>query len=235
VPRTVWAHGWLMVGGKKMSKTAITGIHPRELVATFGSDALRYYVLRDISFGQDGNFSWEALHERYTTDLGNDLGNLVNRVLNMAVSYLDGAVPEPVEDRTEAGRVLAEEREGALTAVTEGMERLDFRAALEGLWRSVRAANRYVDATTPWALNKQGRTEELARVMYTLLDTLRGIAVLASFVLPVTAERIWERLSLDGQPADQHLPEGLAPGRMPAGTTVTKGTVLFPRVDPDEA
>jgi methionyl-tRNA synthetase len=234
-PKTVWAHGWLMVGGKKMSKTSITGIHPRDLVATFGSDALRYYLLRDISFGQDGSFSWEALHERYTTDLGNDLGNLANRVLNMAGSYLDGVVPDPAEDTSEPGRRLAAEREEAVALATEAMERLDFRAALEGMWRFIRGANRYVDATTPWALNKEGRDEDLRIAIYTLLDSLRGIAVLTSFALPVTAGRLWERLGLDGGPTDEPLPGGARQGALPAGIRVSKGEVLFPRVEPDEA
>lgn len=233
-PRTVWAHGWLMVGGKKMSKTAITGIHPRDLVATFGSDALRYYLLRDISFGQDGNFSWEALHERYTTDLGNDLGNLVNRVLNMAASYLGGVAPEPRTDTSEAGAQLATDRKAALDGVEAAMEQLDYRSALESAWVLVRGANRYVDATAPWALHKAGHGEELAAVMYTLLDTLRGISVLLSFVLPSTAGRMWKHLGLEGRPEQQVVPGGLEPGLLPPGAVVEKGPVLFPRVETSE-
>ncbi|MBW3561185.1 MAG: methionine--tRNA ligase [Actinobacteria bacterium] len=234
-PRQVWAHGFLLAGGKKMSKTgSITAVHPREIVETYGADTLRYYFLREISFGQDGNFSFEALHDRYTTDLANDLGNLVNRVLNMAERYLDGVVPEPTVDDSEAGRQLAEDRRSAVDGVTSSLGQLDFRRALEDLWVLVRGANRYVDTTTPWALNKEGRDEELATAMYTLLDTLRATAVLVSWVLPRTAAGIWAQLGLDGAPSEDHLPGGVEPGRLPAGTRIAKGHVLFPRVELDD-
>ena len=230
-PTQVWAHGWLLVGGKKMSKTGLTGIHPRDVADTFGTDALRYYLLREISFGQDGNISWEGLHERYTTDLANDLGNLVNRALNMAGKYLDGVVPEPTQDATPAGRQLDEDRRTAWEGVDERMAELDFRGAVEALWVLVRGANRYIESSAPWKLNKQGDHEQLATVMYNLVDALRAIAVLAAFVLPDTTAGIWERLGLDGSPTDTPVPEGIAWGRMPAGTTVDKGEVLFPRVE----
>lgn len=233
-PRQVYAHGWLLVGGKKMSKTALTGIHPQDLASTFGSDALRYYLLRDISFGQDGNISWEGLHERYTSDLANDLGNLVHRALNMVDAYCDGVVPEAPLDDTEAGQRLREDRAEAAEGMRARMEDLDFRGGLESLWRLIHGANRYIESRAPWHLNRDGSTGEVQTVMYTAVDCIRAIAVLSSFTLPVTARGIWERLGLEGSPEDQTLPAGVEPGAMPAGVRVAKGEVLFPKVEPEE-
>ncbi len=231
-PKTVWAHGWLLVGGKKMSKTALTGIHPDDLVSVFGRDALRYYLLREVSFGHDGNISWESMHERYTTDLANELGNLVNRTLNMVGTYCDGIVPEAAEDTSPEGSRLVADRHAAIAGVTEGMEAIDFRRALEDLWMLVRSANRYVAERAPWTLAKEGKDGEVARVLYQLVDALRAFAVLGCFVLPDTCRGIWERLGLDGEPQHVGL-DGIAPGAMPSGGAVSKGEVLFPRVELD--
>ncbi len=231
-PRQVWAHGWLLVGGKKMSKTGLTKIHPDDVVETFGRDGLRYYLLREISFGNDGNISWEGIHERYTTDLANDLGNLVNRSLNMIGKYCDGAVPPVSVDGSEAGAELAADRVAAFEGIDAAMADLDYRVALESLWRLVRGANRYIEARAPWKLAKEGDDAEVAVVMYQLADALRAIALLGAFVLPDTCAGIWERLGLDGSLDDVGVSaDTIAPGTMPPGLAVAKGEVLFPRVD----
>ncbi|HVM12849.1 MAG TPA: methionine--tRNA ligase [Egibacteraceae bacterium] len=230
VPRQVYAHGFLLVGGEKMGKSNATGIRPEELVEHFGVDCYRYYFLREISFGQDGTFSWESMEARYTTDLANDLGNLANRVLNMVGSYCEGAVPEPMGAEGDAEANLSAD----LTTAVEGLaafDRLDFKRGLEDLWVLVSGVNRYVEARAPWALNKQGATDDLGRTLYTCVDALRIIAVLISPIMPDAAEALWAKLGLDEQLDTQRLPDAAAQGGTPAGVHVHRGELLFPKLD----
>ena len=230
VPRQVYAHGFLLVGGEKMGKSNATGIRPAELVEHFGVDCYRYYFLREISFGQDGSFSWESMEQRYTTDLANDLGNLVNRTLNMVQSYCEGAVPEPVGEAGDAEAALASDLSTALNGMA-GIDTLDFKKALEDLWVFVSGVNRYIETRAPWKLNKQGLTDDLGRCLYTAVDALRIIAVLISPVMPVAAERLWDKLGLPDGLAEQQLPAAASWGHTPAGASVDRGEVLFPRLE----
>jgi methionyl-tRNA synthetase len=230
VPKQVFAHGFLLVGGQKMSKSNATGIRPADLVDHFGVDCYRYYFLREISFGQDGSFSWESMEQRYTTDLANDLGNLANRTLNMVMSYCDGIVPEPTAPGGDAEAKLAADLQTALDGLA-GMDRLEFKKALEDLWIFVSGVNRYIEARAPWKLNKQGETGELARCLYTAVDALRIIAVLISPVMPVAAQRLWDKLGLDESLDEQRLPHAAAWDRTPAGAAVDRGDLLFPKLD----
>nr|MBA2578946.1 methionine--tRNA ligase [Euzebyaceae bacterium] len=230
VPRRVYAHGFLLVGGEKMGKSNATGIHPAELVAHFGVDCYRYYFLREISFGQDGTFSWESMEQRYTTDLANDLGNLANRVLTMVESYCGGMVPDPVGALGDAEAALAADHAAAVTGL-QAMDRLDFKKALEDVWGFVGGVNRYVEARAPWKLRKQGADDDLARCLYTCVDALRVIAMLISPVMPDAAAALWGALGLPGPLADQRLPDAGALGATPAGVTVTRGDLLFPKLD----
>ncbi|MCP5117277.1 MAG: class I tRNA ligase family protein, partial [bacterium] len=176
-PRQIAAHGWLLVGGAKMSKTALNQIAPADLVDTFGVDGYRYHFLRDVSFGPDGNFSWEGMVERYNADLANDLGNLANRVLNMVERYRNGTVPA-TSGAEDSDRTLREAAAGALEALG-GFRRFGFHDALLGIWRLFGAANAYVEENAPWALAKDpamaGRLDE---VLNTLLEALRVGAIL---------------------------------------------------------
>jgi methionyl-tRNA synthetase len=229
VPRQVFAHGFLLVGGEKMSKSNATGIRPAELVDHFGVDCYRYYFLREISFGQDGSFSWESMEARYTTDLANDLGNLANRVLNMVGSYCGGTVPEPAATAGGAESALA----GGLGTAIEGMaafDRLDFKKGLEDLWVGIGAVNRYVEARAPWKLHKQGASDELGRCLYTCVDALRAIAVLISPVMPDAAARLWAKLGLDEPLSGQRYPASVQPGLLPVGAEVDRGELLFPKL-----
>ena len=230
VPRKIFAHGFLLVGGEKMGKSNATGIDPHELVAQFGRDCYRYYFLREISFGQDGTFSWESMVARYTTDLANDLGNLVNRVLNMVGSYRGGTVPASSGVRGEAESALHADLDAAVAGI-RAFDDLAFKKGLEDLWVGIGAVNRYVEARQPWALNKEGRAEELDTTLYECVDALRRIAVLISPVLCDTAESLWERLGQSGVVWDQRLPAAAAAGVLEPGTSVERGEVLFPRLE----
>src|SRR5436309_8417385 len=182
-PSKVFAHGFLLVGGEKMSKTKLTGIHPFELIDHFGLDGYRYYFLRDVQFGQDGSFSWESMAARYNAELANGLGNLASRILAMAGSYFEGRVPEP-SDRTRGGRL---QKAAALLAerFAAAMDAFELTGAVTALAEFVREANRYLVEAAPWALAKdEGRRQDLADSLYAGLEALRLIAVFGSPVMP---------------------------------------------------
>jgi methionyl-tRNA synthetase len=229
-PRQVWAHGFLLVGGEKMSKTKLTGIPPKQLVDHFGVDAYRYYFLREIQFGQDGSFSWESMVDRYNADLANGLGNLASRVLAMIDSYFDGAVPQAAGGgvdaelqrvvRTRTGRFEAAMAEVALTS------------ALAAVWEIVAAANQQLVRWAPWALAKDpGKREELASVLYASAEVLRVLAVLISPVMPRAAAGLWEQLGIPEPLEAQRLPEAARWGALEPGTRVRRGESLFPRLE----
>jgi methionyl-tRNA synthetase len=227
-PKLVYAHGWLLVKGEKMSKTKLTGIHPDELLKTFGVDAYRYYFLREIAFGQDGSFSWESMIARYNADLANGLGNLAARVLSMIESYFDGVVPEPGPDAGQGG--LERAAADALPAYRAGMEVFAFHEALEAAWGLVREANGFIVATAPWNMAKDpAQRPALGSVLWASAEALRILALLLSPVMPGACARLWEQLGvtspLDGQRLDQAVWGGLKPG-----LKVSKRDGLFPRI-----
>jgi methionyl-tRNA synthetase len=231
VPRRVHAHGWLLVGGEKMSKTKLTGIAPSDLVGPFGSDAVRYFLQREIAFGQDGNFSWEALVERYNADLANGLGNLASRVTSMVQRYRDGVLPAPgaAGDSEDTVRQAAER---AYQDAAAALERdLAYERALAAIWRFVAAANGYLSERKPWDLAKQGRDAELDTVLYTGAEALRLAALLSAPWLTRTAPLLWESVGAPGQVTDARLPDALTWGGLRPGSRVTKTPALFPRVD----
>jgi len=230
VPRQVYAHGFLLVGGEKMGKSNATGIRPAELVERFGVDCYRYYFLREISFGHDGTFSWESMEQRYTTDLANDLGNLANRVLTMVGSYRGGVVPEATGEPGDAEAALAADHATAVEGM-RAFDRLEFKRGLEDLWTLVGGVNRYVEARKPWALHRAGADADLDRCLATCVDALRVIAVLVSPVMPDAAAALWDKLGLPEALAEQRYPAAAALGGTPAGTRVDRGALLFPRLE----
>ncbi len=228
VPKTVLAHGWLLVGGEKMSKTKLTGIHPFELIDHFGVDAYRYYFLREVQFGHDGNFSWESMLARYNSELANGLGNLASRVLAMVESSFDGVVPEP---RGEPGR-LREAAGDLAKRFDTSMEAFDLTAAVAALDEFVREANRYLVEVAPWALARDPeRRQELADRLYESVETLRLVAVFASPVMPLAAARLWEQLGIPEPLASQRLPGAAGWGGLRPGTRTRRGEALFPRLE----
>ena len=234
LPRTVYAHGFLQVGGEKMSKSRLTGISPHDLIGTFGADGYRYYFLREISFGQDGNFSWESMVARYNSDLANDYGNLASRVLSMIDRYLDGLIPEPPTDAeiTDAERSLHAVYAESFAGMERGIDNLDLTGALRSAWAFVRKANAYVEEVTPWALAKDGsQRRRLEVVLYSLADSLRLLALLASPSIPDAADRLWERLGYADSATKHTYPEDGDWGLLAPGTKVQSGDPLFPRLE----
>jgi len=229
VPRTVFAHGFLTLGGEKMSKSRGTGIHPFELIDHFGVDAYRYYFLREIQWGRDGNFSWESMVARTNADLANGLGNLASRVLKMVEDNLAGRVP----DRPAAGcGPLAAVAAELVARYDAGVEAVDLTGAVTALSDFVGEMNRYLVDTAPWALAKDpARREEMAGVLYDALEGLRLVAIFSLPVMPGAADRLWGQLGIE-EPLDaQRLPGAGQWGGIRPGTAVARGPALFPRLD----
>ncbi|HTL85494.1 MAG TPA: methionine--tRNA ligase [Acidimicrobiia bacterium] len=224
-PKCVFAHGWLLVGGEKMSKTRLNQIAPADLVEDFGVDGFRYHFMADQRFGPDGDFSYEAMLQRYNADLANNFGNTANRVLNMAVNYCGGVVPEKRAD------ALAPAARAAFDGLGDAMTRLDFASGFGAVWELIRATNAYIEDRAPWALHKAGDADAVAEVLGDCLEALRIVALLASPVIPRAAGELWRRLGLEGRPEDARLPEAAAWGLLPAGAKLEKGDPLFPRKD----
>jgi methionyl-tRNA synthetase len=240
LPHTVFAHGWLLVGGEKMSKTKLTGIAPSQIVDTFGSDAFRYYLLRAIQFGADGSFSWEHLHAIYTAELANGLGNLASRVAAMVDRYAEGRLPA-ARDTGSAENALADKLAGTVRTADRAAGALRFHEALAAIDEFVDAVNGYVTEQEPWKVAKDDSPAGRARletVLYTAAESLRGIAVLLNPVMPKTAAALWQQLGAERSVGDigiQPLTNAGRWGILPAGSVVTKGEPLFPRVEePDE-
>src|SRR4029450_2504233 len=216
VPRTVQAHGWLLVGGEKMSKTKLTGIAPEDLVRPFGSDAFRYFFQREVAFGQDGNFSWEALVERYNADLANGLGNLASRVTAMVERYRDGLLPGP-GPAPDAEVAVQDAAALAYTEATAALDELAYERALAAIWRFVGAANAYLSERKPWDLAKAGDDVALDTTLYTGAEALRIAALLTAPWLTRAAPALWAAIGAPGELADARLPGALAWGGLPRG------------------
>jgi len=221
-PRSVHVHGYLLVGGEKMSKTRLNQIAPAALVETFGVDGFRYHFLADQRFGPDGEFSFEGMLARYNADLANNLGNLAARVAAVVASKCSGVGPAP-----SAGGPLAEAAAAVYEEAARAWERVAPSDALEATWRLIREANSHLEAHEPW---KMEPGPEVEAVLGDALEVLRIVAVLASPAVPGAAAEIWHRLGLSGSPQDQRLPAAAAWGGYPGGLPVTKGRPLFPRL-----
>jgi methionyl-tRNA synthetase len=229
LPSQVWAHGFLLVGGEKMSKTKLTGIHPFELIDQFGVDSYRYYFMREMRFGEDGSFSWESMVERHNADLANGLGNLASRVLAMLGSYFDGVVPSAREsDESDLPAVIAD----AAGRLDEHMLAVRLQPALVAVWDIVARANQYLVEKEPWKLAKDdARRAELAGVLYAAAETLRILAILIQPIMPNAAQRLWVQLGQSGEVGGQRLPDAIGWAGLAEGTVTTKGESLFPRAD----
>jgi len=234
VPRGVFAHGWLLVGGEKMSKSKLTGIAPTEITDVFGSDAYRFYFLSAIAFGQDGSFSWEDLSARYQAELANGFGNLASRTTAMVERYFEGLVPPP-STYTEADLRIQQTVADAASAADAAIERFRIDEAIEATWTIVDALNLYITENEPWALAKDdAQRERLGTVLYTAAEGLRALAVLLSPITPVATEKLWIALGAAdtlGRLVEQPIRESGRWGLLPAGATVNALAPLFPRVE----
>jgi methionyl-tRNA synthetase len=241
LPRKVFAHGWLLVGGEKMSKTKLTGIAPAEITDHFGSDAFRYYFLRAITFGQDGSFSWEDMSARYTSELANGFGNLASRVTAMTEKYFDGKLPGP-DDAGPAEAAIAEVAARAVEAADAAVLKLDFQGGLAAIWELVGALNGYLSDQAPWKVAKEIDTSAAARarvatILYTAAEGLRVLAVVLHPFIPRATASLWVALGAEaalGPLAAQNLTDAGRWGQLPVGAAITKGESLFPRL-PDDA
>lgn len=234
VPRGVFAHGWLLVGGEKMSKSKLTGIAPTEITDVFGSDAYRFYFLSAIPFGHDGSFSWEDLSARYQAELANGFGNLASRTTAMIDRYFDGVLPAAGE-YTAADLGVQQTVRDAAAAADAAIERFRIDEAIASVWTIVDALNLYITENEPWALAKDdAQRGRLGTVLYTAAEGLRALAVLLSPVMPVATGKLWEGLGAAdalGRLQDQPIREAGAWGLLPAGATVSALAPLFPRVE----
>ncbi len=221
-PHRIAVHGFLLVGGEKMSKTSLNQISPGDLVPTFGVDGFRYHFLRDQAFGPDGDFSFEGMVSRYNSDLANNLGNLLARVSTVVQRKCDGTGPAP--DPDSALRAVAE---SVYEQAAAAWERVAPSEALEATWRLVRDTNAALEAAEPW---KAEPGPAVDAVLGDALEVLRIVAILASPALTRASQEIWTRIGLPGRVEDQRLPAAAAWGGYPGGLPVEKGSPLFPRI-----
>jgi len=227
VPKQLFVHGYLLFGEQKMSKSLGNVIDPLDLIDVYGSDPVRFYVVREVQFGQDGNVSIDGVHDRYERELGNDLGNLVSRTTAMIARYRDGRLP--------AATVAGAGGDGLAALgddVAQQLDSFDLTGALERIWKQVRSLNALVEERKPWELAKDdSQASDLDRTLYELADGLRTVAVALASYLPETAPRILQSLN---QPVDLSW-EGVAAGKAVAAEGIEPAAPLFPRVDAPSA
>ena len=231
LPGKVFAHGWLMVGGEKMSKSKTTGIAPADITDHFGSDAFRYYFMRAINFGSDGSFSWEDMHDRYNAELANGFGNLASRSAAMIGKYFDGVLPAPGA-YSNTDLALQDHLARIVADADAAMVRLDFSGGIAAIRSFVDAVNGYVTAEQPWVLAKDEQSaSRLATVLYVIAESLRAIAVLYQPVMPKATSALWESLGAGelGSLTEQRITDPTW-GQLPPGITITKPDSLFPRL-----
>ncbi|MDP3789120.1 MAG: methionine--tRNA ligase [Candidatus Omnitrophota bacterium] len=237
MPRTVFAHGWWTFKGEKMSKSKGNIVDPNYVISTYGKDALRYFLLREIPFGMDGSFDEEAIILRHDSDLANDLGNLLNRTLTMVEKYYGGVIPgKPKSAGTDPGGTkIAEIIDRLPDSLKDNMLELNFSGALSSVWELVNTANKYIEDSKPWALFKEKKDGELNNVIYNLLDSLRVIAITISPFIPATASEMWKQLAFKGELSSLRL-DDIKDGKacIEAGSKINKGNPLFPRIKTKE-
>ena len=233
VPKKVFAHGWLLVGGEKMSKSKLTGIAPSQITDHFGVDAFRYYFLRAIPFGSDGSFSWEDMSARYTSELANDFGNLASRLAAMVEKYCGGVLPAVAEDSE-----LSASLKKTVADADKAMGALDFQGGINAIMDFCKQVNGFVTIKEPWILAKDPANQKtLEDVLYNTAESLRALAILLHPVMPATTEILWESLGAKaslGEIGAQKIENVAKWGQLPQGATVTKTPVLFPRLEVKE-
>ena len=232
LPKQIWAHGWLLMDSAKMSKSLGNVVKPRPIVHVLGLDALRYYLLRETVFGQDGNFSYDALVQRYNSDLANGLGNLASRTAAMIAKDCGGKIPRAGELKPE-DQALAQQAQATIGEVLEQYNKLGFSKALEQIWALIGATDKYLTTEQPWALSATDQ-ERRGTILATTAEVLRIVTALAYPVLPESTVKVWALLGEQNPLASVNL-ETLSWGQLKPGTTFGKSQPLFPRIDKVEA
>ncbi|MFH1620658.1 MAG: methionine--tRNA ligase [Patescibacteria group bacterium] len=218
LPKTVFAHGFFTVNGDKMSKSLGNVVDPKEICSKYGIDPVRYFLLREITFGGDGNFSLDRLAERYAGDLGNEFGNLVLRVTSMLQKYSDGVVSEKTTN----------EINEAWSSYHKAFKELRFDIALDVIWKLIRETNQSIDTNKPWALAKEGKTNELDSLLYTWLETLRHVAWMIRPIMPDASDKILLQLKQD---LNQSFEQCSFWGSLEPGLEINVSDPLFPRIE----
>jgi methionyl-tRNA synthetase len=237
-PKSIFAHGWWVMKGEKMSKSKGNVVDPLDMIDKYGIDAYRYFLLREVAFGSDGSFSEEALITRFNSDLANDIGNLLSRSVSMIDKYFAGEIPSVgsrFQEPGSSGSGLGEELVKKASALAPELERsipnFDFNTALTKTWEVIGIANKYIEESKPWILSKEGKTDELARVMYNLAESLRIVSIAVYPFMPATALNIHKQLGLVDDPKSMTLSSIKTWGGIKPGTKVSKSTPLFPRIE----
>ncbi|MCT7727955.1 MAG: methionine--tRNA ligase, partial [Lactobacillus iners] len=232
LPKQIFGHGWVLMKDGKMSKSKGNAVYPEMIVNRYGLDALRYYLMRAIPFGSDGIFTPEDFVERVNFDLANDLGNLLNRTISMINQYQDGLVDPVSTTEDEYGKQLKELANNTINLYHEQMDALHFSKALDTIWGLISRANKYIDETTPWVLNKEGKVDKLKCVMSNLAESLRLIALLIRPIMTQSPVHIFEQLGLSLDDANA---TSLCWGAYGWQNYVTKNPKpIFPRLNNEE-
>lgn len=228
-PKTIFAHGWWLLKDAKMSKSRGNIVDPEAIVASFGIDVFRYFLLREVPFGLDGTFSEKALIGRLNSDLANDLGNLLHRSLTMIEKYFQGVVPEPFKKHPADTRLISQKDE-LPQKYFQAMERFEFGLALDLIWNLINTANKYIEDIKPWELAKKNDFSRLSSVVYNLVEVLRITAILIYPFIPESSSKMLRQLGLKMDLSRADFENLLSKVSFPAGTKVNKGQPLFPRM-----
>ena len=234
LPKMIFAHGWWVFEQHKMSKSRGNIVRPQPIHQVLGTDALRYFLLREMVFGQDSSFSYDALLTRYNSDLANGYGNLASRTLTMIGRYFNGEVPKP-DERTKTDQQVAAAAEKTLGSFQQRFDDYDFSRGLEAVWTLIAALNKYLVETQPWVLAKdEKQRSRLETVLWTAAEGLRIVTALLAPVMPAATAQVWKQLGLTGNPAATKL-DDLAWGQFPPATRIGKIEPVFPRLDKKQA
>ena len=229
MPKHIFAHGWWLTGNAKMSKSAGNVVNPMDMIGKFGVDSFRYCLTAGMVPGQDASFTEESFILRYNTDLANDLGNMLSRVVKMSFKYFEGKVPV-CGTPEDIDRELLAEAEKAIPAVKDAVENIKLDKGLDAVMNVVRAANRYMEKTAPWTLAKNGETDRLATVLYTAAESLRIVSALLLPVMPEKMKELRMALGFSAEEAVKADYDTLAAARLVSGSAMQDTPPLFPRI-----